>query len=131
MGNPIGVWTIDDWHRIDNNASTSLWLDHSISVWSVTETQWHLNEYSAFRGFCENNGLSPMLYKFLDNEGNVKQQYIQMDNGIEHDHKQAMALHKWNRPEPAVYNGQHVTTRVGTTQHWSRHAVGNPTEQQP
>eukprot|EP00971_Amphidinium_carterae_P301619 5992472-Amphidinium_carterae.1 len=68
----------------------------------------------SFRNFCENNGLSPMLYKFLDNDGNMKQQYIQMDNGIEHDHKQAMALHKWNRPEPAVYNGQNVTMRVGT-----------------
>eukprot|EP00971_Amphidinium_carterae_P117777 2332922-Amphidinium_carterae.1 len=25
-----------------------------------------------------------------------------------------MALHKWNKPEPAVYNGQQVTMRVGT-----------------
>eukprot|EP00971_Amphidinium_carterae_P087594 1733215-Amphidinium_carterae.1 len=46
----------------------------------------------SFRSFCENSGLSPMLYKFLDNDGNVKQQYVTMDNGIEHDHKQAMAL---------------------------------------
>eukprot|EP00971_Amphidinium_carterae_P112953 2236926-Amphidinium_carterae.3 len=45
MGRPIGVWTMDDWHRIDNNAPTILWLDHS--AWCVTETQWHLNEYSA------------------------------------------------------------------------------------
>eukprot|EP00971_Amphidinium_carterae_P023557 464738-Amphidinium_carterae.1 len=65
---------MDDWHRIDNSAATILWLDHSISAWSVTETQWHLNECSAitmlnttslkrsFKGFCENNGLSTMLY---------------------------------------------------------------------
>eukprot|EP00971_Amphidinium_carterae_P326928 6458031-Amphidinium_carterae.1 len=58
LGRPIRIWTMDDWHRIDNN---------SISAWCVTETQWHLNEYSAitmlntnsmrrtFRGFCENN----------------------------------------------------------------------------
>eukprot|EP00971_Amphidinium_carterae_P048667 959371-Amphidinium_carterae.1 len=32
LGKPIGVWTMDDWHRIDNNASTILRLDHSISA---------------------------------------------------------------------------------------------------
>eukprot|EP00971_Amphidinium_carterae_P012688 249964-Amphidinium_carterae.2 len=74
LGRPIGVWTMDDWYKIDTTASTILWLDHSISAWCVTETQWHLNEYSAitmlntnsfkrsFRGFCENNGLGTMLY---------------------------------------------------------------------
>eukprot|EP00971_Amphidinium_carterae_P045144 888355-Amphidinium_carterae.1 len=84
MGRPIGVWKMDDWHRIDNNASTILWLDHSISAWCVTDTQWHLNEYSAitmlnapslrrtFRGFCENNGLSTMLYKYKGNDGTMK-----------------------------------------------------------
>eukprot|EP00971_Amphidinium_carterae_P039720 780168-Amphidinium_carterae.4 len=115
---------MDDWHRIDNNASTILWLDHSISAWCVTETQWHLNEYSAitmlntnsmrrtFRGFCENNGLSTMLYKYMDNDGTMKPQYVTGDNGIENDHRQAMALHRWNRPEPAIYNGQHISMRV-------------------
>eukprot|EP00971_Amphidinium_carterae_P348491 6490520-Amphidinium_carterae.1 len=70
-----------------------------------------------FRGFCENNGLSTMLYKCMDNEGTMKPQYVTGDNGIEHDHKQAMALHRWNKPEPAanaVYNGQHISMRFGT-----------------
>eukprot|EP00971_Amphidinium_carterae_P318298 6327045-Amphidinium_carterae.1 len=74
MGNPIGVWTIEDWLRIDNDANINLWLDHSISTWSVTETQWHMSEYSAitmlntpnlrrsFRQFCEHNGLGAMLH---------------------------------------------------------------------
>eukprot|EP00971_Amphidinium_carterae_P125790 2491873-Amphidinium_carterae.1 len=65
---------MDDWHRIDNSASTILWLDHSISAWSITETQWHLNEYSA------------ITLQYLDNEGNVRPHYVTGDNGIEHDH---------------------------------------------
>eukprot|EP00971_Amphidinium_carterae_P095717 1894257-Amphidinium_carterae.1 len=85
-----------------------------------------MNEYSAitmlntpslrrsFRGFCEHNGLSPILRKFLANESNMKQQFVHQDNGIEHDHKRAMALHKWNGQEPTIVNGQHVTMRVGT-----------------
>eukprot|EP00971_Amphidinium_carterae_P092069 1822959-Amphidinium_carterae.1 len=43
-------------------------------------------------------------------------QYVTGDNGVEHDHKVAMALHKWNKgTEPsAVYNGQTISMRVGT-----------------
>eukprot|EP00971_Amphidinium_carterae_P179499 3560133-Amphidinium_carterae.1 len=55
-----------------------------------------------------------MLYKYMDNDGTMKPQYVTGDNGIKHDHKQAMALHRWNKPEPAVYNGQHISMRVGT-----------------
>eukprot|EP00971_Amphidinium_carterae_P243032 4825800-Amphidinium_carterae.1 len=55
-----------------------------------------------------------MLHKYLDNEGNMKPHCVTGDNGIEHDHKQAMALHKWNKPKPTIFNGQHVTMRVGT-----------------
>eukprot|EP00971_Amphidinium_carterae_P109535 2168879-Amphidinium_carterae.1 len=36
MGNPLGVWNMDDWHRIDNSAQTILWMDHSISAWART-----------------------------------------------------------------------------------------------
>eukprot|EP00971_Amphidinium_carterae_P255258 5067359-Amphidinium_carterae.2 len=67
-----------------------------------------------FRGFCENNGLSTMLYNYMENHGTMKPQYVTGDNGIKHDHRQAMALHKWNRPEPAIYNEQHMSIRVGT-----------------
>eukprot|EP00971_Amphidinium_carterae_P127773 2531197-Amphidinium_carterae.2 len=43
MGPTIGVWNMEDWHRIDPQSSTILWLDHSISAWCTTETHWHLN----------------------------------------------------------------------------------------
>eukprot|EP00971_Amphidinium_carterae_P191032 3791224-Amphidinium_carterae.1 len=33
------------------------------------------------------------------------------DNGVERDHKRAMALHKWTGPEPTLLNGQTVTMR--------------------
>eukprot|EP00971_Amphidinium_carterae_P174486 3458920-Amphidinium_carterae.1 len=65
MGNPIRVWTIDDWHRIDNNASTRLWLDHSISTWSVTDTQWHMNEYSAITCNAQYTIASTLFSQFL------------------------------------------------------------------
>eukprot|EP00971_Amphidinium_carterae_P116509 2307870-Amphidinium_carterae.2 len=65
---------------------------------------------------CENNNLSTMLYKYMEADGTMKPQYVTGDNGVEHDHKQAMALHKWNKgTDPsAVYNGQSITMRVGT-----------------
>eukprot|EP00971_Amphidinium_carterae_P318428 6329210-Amphidinium_carterae.1 len=45
----------------------------------------------------------------------MKPQYVTSDNGVEHDHKVAMALHKWNKgTKPNVYNGQSITMRVGT-----------------
>eukprot|EP00971_Amphidinium_carterae_P296834 5896961-Amphidinium_carterae.1 len=105
MGPTIGVsWRngIESTHK----PSTKLWLDHSISAWCTNETQWHLNEYTAitmlntpslrrtFRGFCENNKLSTVLYKYMEADGTMKPQYVTGDNGIEHDHKVAMALHK-------------------------------------
>eukprot|EP00971_Amphidinium_carterae_P044659 878508-Amphidinium_carterae.3 len=46
MGQPLGVWNIEEWQRIDNDASTTMWLDHSVSAWSMTDTQWRLNEFS-------------------------------------------------------------------------------------
>eukprot|EP00971_Amphidinium_carterae_P098373 1945943-Amphidinium_carterae.1 len=55
-----------------------------------------------------------MLYKYRGHDGTMKPQYVRSDNGIEHDHRQAMTLHKWNRPEPTIYNGQHISMRVGT-----------------
>eukprot|EP00971_Amphidinium_carterae_P157052 3113132-Amphidinium_carterae.1 len=60
----------------------------------------------SFRQFCEHNGLSSMLLKYMDNDGNIRHQYVHQDNGIEHDHKRAMALHKLNGPEPTIVNGQ-------------------------
>eukprot|EP00971_Amphidinium_carterae_P350522 6491596-Amphidinium_carterae.3 len=51
MGQPIGliigVWNIDEWQRIDNEGAATMWLDHSTSAWSQSDTQWYLNELSA------------------------------------------------------------------------------------
>eukprot|EP00971_Amphidinium_carterae_P091864 1818539-Amphidinium_carterae.2 len=109
MGSPLGVWTLDDWHRIDNQTQTMLWLDHSISAWATTATQCNLNEYTAmtmlntrsmsqaFRNWCENNGLNLVLNKYLEADGTIKPQYVTTDNGVEHDRKMAMSLHKWHK----------------------------------
>eukprot|EP00971_Amphidinium_carterae_P251020 4982867-Amphidinium_carterae.1 len=90
---------MEDWHRIDTQCQHIRWLDHSISAWCTTDTQWHLNEYTAitllntqslrrsFRGFCANNNLSTLLNKFMDTDGSLKPQYVTGDNGVEHDHK--------------------------------------------
>eukprot|EP00971_Amphidinium_carterae_P126214 2500381-Amphidinium_carterae.1 len=69
-----------------------------------------------FGGFCENNNLSTLLNKYMETDGTMKPQYVTGDNGVEHDHKVAMALHKWNKgtEHNAVYNGQSITMRVGT-----------------
>eukprot|EP00971_Amphidinium_carterae_P082162 1625148-Amphidinium_carterae.1 len=52
----------------------------------------------------------------MDADGTMKPQYVTGDNGVEHDHKVAMSLHKWNKDAEAntVYNGQTITMRVGT-----------------
>eukprot|EP00971_Amphidinium_carterae_P226010 4482651-Amphidinium_carterae.3 len=92
MGQTIGVWNMEHWHRIDTQSSTILWLDHGISAWCATETQWHLNE-----GFCENNNLSTLLNKYMETDGTLTPQYVTGDTGVEHDHKIAMAPHKWNK----------------------------------
>eukprot|EP00971_Amphidinium_carterae_P200326 3975440-Amphidinium_carterae.1 len=70
----------------------------------------------SFRGWCENNNFSTLLNKFMDADGTMKPQYVTGDNGVEHDHKVAMLLHKWNKDAEAntIYNGQTITMRVGT-----------------
>eukprot|EP00971_Amphidinium_carterae_P134739 2670001-Amphidinium_carterae.4 len=44
---PIGVWNIDEWQRTDNEGATRMCLGHLRSAWSISDTQWHLNEFSA------------------------------------------------------------------------------------
>eukprot|EP00971_Amphidinium_carterae_P136038 2695635-Amphidinium_carterae.1 len=113
-----------------------LWLDHSISSWATTATQWHLNEYTAitmlntrsmsqaFRNWCENNWLNVVLNKYLEADGSIKPQYATTDNGVEHDHKVAMPLRKWHNDNFLVLNNQHVTMQIsnadnGTDLQWS------------
>eukprot|EP00971_Amphidinium_carterae_P041450 813935-Amphidinium_carterae.2 len=57
-------------------------------------TQWHMNVYSAitmlntrsmtiaFKQFCENNGLSTILTKFIEAYGTIKPQYVTVDSGF-------------------------------------------------
>eukprot|EP00971_Amphidinium_carterae_P230635 4577221-Amphidinium_carterae.3 len=44
-GVTIGFWELNNWGEADN-ANATLWLDHSISTWKPTATQWHMNTYS-------------------------------------------------------------------------------------
>eukprot|EP00971_Amphidinium_carterae_P300181 5964261-Amphidinium_carterae.4 len=109
MGPPMGVWNIVDWQRIDTSAQSTLWLDHSISAWAITDTQCHLNDFTAitmlnirsmsqrFGNWCDQNTLTGVLNKCLEADGTIKQQYAVADNGVERDHKQAMSLHRWHR----------------------------------
>eukprot|EP00971_Amphidinium_carterae_P171607 3402236-Amphidinium_carterae.2 len=127
---------MDDWHRIDNQAQSMLWLDHSISVWATMATQCHLNEYAAitmlntvsmsqaFKNWCKNNRLNVALNKYLEADGAIKPQYVTADNCVEHDHNIAMSLHKWHKGNEMVVSYQHVTMRVsnagnGTDVQWS------------
>eukprot|EP00971_Amphidinium_carterae_P099492 1968182-Amphidinium_carterae.3 len=38
---------------------------------------------TAFKQFCENNGLSKILTKFIEPDGTIKPQYVTVDNGLE------------------------------------------------
>eukprot|EP00971_Amphidinium_carterae_P291827 5792990-Amphidinium_carterae.1 len=51
----------------------------------------------------------------MEADGTMKPQYVTGDNGVEHDHKVALSLHKWNKDSEAntIYNGQTITMRVG------------------
>eukprot|EP00971_Amphidinium_carterae_P127772 2531197-Amphidinium_carterae.1 len=77
-----------------------------------------------FRGFCENNNLSTLLNKYMEADGTMKPQYVTGDKGVEHDHKVAMALHKWNKgTDPsAVCALAHLRT-IRQTCSWKRHSV--------
>eukprot|EP00971_Amphidinium_carterae_P138826 2750991-Amphidinium_carterae.1 len=72
----------------DNEGAATMWSDQSITAWSQSDTQWHLNEFSAitmlnthsmssaFRNWCEQNNLMPRLSKYLEADvKTIKQQY--------------------------------------------------------
>eukprot|EP00971_Amphidinium_carterae_P015067 297513-Amphidinium_carterae.2 len=136
MGVPLGVWNNENGQRIDNDAPATLWLGLSISAWSMTDTQWHLNEFSAismlntrsmsnaFRGWCEQNNLTTVLNKYLEANGTIKQQYVVADNGVEHNHDQAMALDKWHRDNHMVLSNQQMTMRASTMRAMARSCSG-------
>eukprot|EP00971_Amphidinium_carterae_P172696 3423582-Amphidinium_carterae.1 len=122
--------------RIDTSAQSTLWLDHLISAWAITDTQWHLNEFTAiamlsphsmsqtFRNWCDQNNLTVVLNSYLEADGAIKQQYVVADNGVEHDHKQILSLHRWRRDNHMVLTNQQMTMRVnnagnGTELHWT------------
>eukprot|EP00971_Amphidinium_carterae_P024319 479996-Amphidinium_carterae.3 len=120
------------------SARSTLWLDHSLSAWvntaGITASRSHLNEFTAstmlntrsmsqtFCNWCDQNSLTGVLNKFLEADGTIKPQYATADNGVEHDHKQAMALHRWHRDNQMVLNNQLMTMRI--------HNAGTGTELQ-
>eukprot|EP00971_Amphidinium_carterae_P149547 2965246-Amphidinium_carterae.1 len=71
-----------------------------------------LNTQTDIRNWCENSGPNVVLNKYLDADGKIKPQYVTADNGIEHDHKIAMCLHKWHRDNDLTLTNQQVTMRV-------------------
>eukprot|EP00971_Amphidinium_carterae_P174628 3461696-Amphidinium_carterae.1 len=117
-----------------------VWLDHSISAWSQSDTQWHLNEFSAItmlnthstsRTFrCDEfpqwvrteQYLMTVRSKYLEADSTIKQQYVMATNGVEHNHNQAMALHHWHRDNHMVLTNQQMAIRLNN--------AGNGTELQ-
>eukprot|EP00971_Amphidinium_carterae_P094879 1877321-Amphidinium_carterae.1 len=68
---------------------------------------------STFHIWCEQNNLMPILSKYLEADGKtIKQQYVTADNGVEHNHNQAMALHRWHRDNAMVLTNQLMAIRV-------------------
>eukprot|EP00971_Amphidinium_carterae_P228702 4536669-Amphidinium_carterae.2 len=62
--------------------------------------------------WCENNGLTDILAKFIEADGNtIKPQYVTADNGLETDHRAAMSLHKWQPEDNDALLS--VTMRIG------------------
>eukprot|EP00971_Amphidinium_carterae_P288604 5730621-Amphidinium_carterae.4 len=136
MGHSIGVWNVDEWQRIDNEGAAKMWLDRSISAWYKQDTQWHLNEFSAITmlnthsmsrtsmNWCEQNNLMTIVSKYLEADGKTIKQYVTTDNGVEHDHNQAMALYHWHRDNTIILTNQLMAIRVndagnGTDLHWT------------
>eukprot|EP00971_Amphidinium_carterae_P042602 837685-Amphidinium_carterae.2 len=79
---------------------------------------------NTFRNWCDQNNLTAVLNKYLEVDGTIKQQYVIADNGVEHDHKQAMGLRIWHRDTQMILTNQQMTMRVnnagnGTELQWS------------
>eukprot|EP00971_Amphidinium_carterae_P265141 5259249-Amphidinium_carterae.1 len=75
---------------------------------------------STFCNLRNQNNLTGVLNKYLEAVGTIWQQYVVADNGVEHDHKHALALHRWHRDIHIVQSN--LTMRVNT--------AGNGTELQ-
>eukprot|EP00971_Amphidinium_carterae_P062763 1242375-Amphidinium_carterae.1 len=75
-----------------------------IGVWNIDRvvTAW-----------CEQNNLLTILNKYVEVDGKtIKQQSVTTDNSVEHDHNQAMALHRWHRDNAMVLTNQLIAIRV-------------------
>eukprot|EP00971_Amphidinium_carterae_P248776 4938286-Amphidinium_carterae.1 len=51
---------------------------------------------STLRKWCDQNNLTGVFNKYFEADGTMKPYHMTADNGVEHDHKQAMALHRWH-----------------------------------
>eukprot|EP00971_Amphidinium_carterae_P135952 2693917-Amphidinium_carterae.1 len=95
-------------------------------------TQWHVNAYTAitmlntksmtvaFKQWCDSNGLTAILRRFLDQDGDtLKPQYVTTDNGLEHDHNAIMSLHKWHiEDNDVVMNNRAVRLTTDNGMQW-------------
>eukprot|EP00971_Amphidinium_carterae_P251250 4987637-Amphidinium_carterae.1 len=59
-----------------------------------------------FCNWCDRNTFTSVLNKYLEADGTIKQQYVVADNGVDHDHKQEMSLHRWHRDDHMVLTSQ-------------------------
>eukprot|EP00971_Amphidinium_carterae_P017550 345718-Amphidinium_carterae.1 len=75
---------------------------------------------TAFCVWCDNNNFNGVLNKYLEADGTIKPQYVTAGNGVEHDHKQAMSLHRWHRDNHVVLNNQQMTMRINNALCWLR-----------
>eukprot|EP00971_Amphidinium_carterae_P352634 6492683-Amphidinium_carterae.4 len=84
-----------------------------------------------FCKWCEQNNLMAVLNKYLEADGTIKQQYVMADNGVEHNHNQAMALHRWHRDNHMVLTNQQMAMRVnaaGKLGQWQKLAMDKPSD---
>eukprot|EP00971_Amphidinium_carterae_P349416 6491009-Amphidinium_carterae.1 len=61
----------------------------------------------------------------------IKQQYVTADNGVEHNHNRAMALHRWHRDNHMVLTIQQMAIPANPRQQqwpWNRLAVDKPSD---
>eukprot|EP00971_Amphidinium_carterae_P348666 6490619-Amphidinium_carterae.1 len=103
MGQPIGVWNIDEWQRIDNKAQATIWLDHSISAWSQSDTRWRLNEFSAIT-MLNTHSMSRTFPQLVRTEkfDDSSQQVL---GGRWHNHAAVRHGRQWRGAQPQSGNG--------------------------
>eukprot|EP00971_Amphidinium_carterae_P217599 4319479-Amphidinium_carterae.2 len=89
-------WTISTMGLI---TQSELGVEHSFNVTSVPQ-------------LARTEQFDSRAQQVLGGRQTIKPQYVMADNGVERDHKQAMALHRWHRDSHMVLNDQQMTMRI-------------------